>query len=260
MHPRLFLDSLWRNDLRDEVFVAMSFQDKFNERWENIFKPAIESIAINENTLKANRVDIRKTGNSIHTLIIDGIAQSQLVIADVSVQDRWQETKNNTAVNRWAVNGNVMYELGLAIACRQAVEVIIVADKTDIELKDLLFDIGTIKIVSFDPSTPDKASEIIRTEIIDRINERKLEEDLRVAKIRESLTSIELNSIKHYWKNNPTGTPIKGGSEGIGGMTIISSDSLAEKGILRFIGSSADSSAYLYNWTSLGKAVASSIS
>jgi hypothetical protein len=67
MHPRVFLDSFWRNDLKNEVFVAMSFDHKYDERWEKIFIPAIERYPIDGLTLKAIRVDIRKSGDSIVT-------------------------------------------------------------------------------------------------------------------------------------------------------------------------------------------------
>jgi hypothetical protein len=33
MHPRVFLDSFWQSDLKNEIFVAMSFDHKYDERW-----------------------------------------------------------------------------------------------------------------------------------------------------------------------------------------------------------------------------------
>jgi hypothetical protein len=74
MHPRVFLDTFWRNDIRDEVFVAMSFDPCFDERWNHIFRPAVESQPIGGKQLKAIRVDIRKSGDSILSEITDGIA------------------------------------------------------------------------------------------------------------------------------------------------------------------------------------------
>jgi hypothetical protein len=108
MHPRAFLDSYWRNDLRDEVFVAMSFAERFRERWDRLFVPAIEDEPIGGRRLRAVRVDTRRSGDSILTEIADGIAHAQLVLADVSVVDRWTDSNGQS---RHARNGNVMYEL-----------------------------------------------------------------------------------------------------------------------------------------------------
>jgi hypothetical protein len=80
MHPRVFLESFWRADLRDEVFVAMSFDSKFDRTWRNIFVPAIEDHPISGKTLRAIRPDVRKSGDSILSEIIDGIAHSQLFL------------------------------------------------------------------------------------------------------------------------------------------------------------------------------------
>ncbi len=79
MHPRMFLDSFWRNDLRDEIFVAMSFDKKFDDRWARIFTLAIEGDVLLDRPLKAVRVDIRRSGDSILTEITNGIAHAQLV-------------------------------------------------------------------------------------------------------------------------------------------------------------------------------------
>ena len=87
LHPRVFLDTFWRNDIRNEIFVAMSFDARFDRRWQAIFRLAIESISVNGQQLKAVRVDIRKSGDSILSEINDGIAHSQVVLADISAVD-----------------------------------------------------------------------------------------------------------------------------------------------------------------------------
>ena len=71
MHPRIFLDSFWRNDISNEVFVAMSFKPEFERRWTDIFQQAIEQVSVEGQQLKAVRVDIRKSGDSILTEIMN---------------------------------------------------------------------------------------------------------------------------------------------------------------------------------------------
>ena len=67
MHPNLYLRTLWRRQRRNEVFVVMSFDPKYQNRFENIIKPAIEDEPFNKLKLTAERVDNSKSGDSILT-------------------------------------------------------------------------------------------------------------------------------------------------------------------------------------------------
>ena len=117
MHPNAFLKSLWRTEMLDQVFVAMSFEPRFSERYEKIIKPAVEGEPLSGISLRAYRVDNSKSGDSILTDIVEGVAHSRLVLADVSVIDEGRYTE--TPIR----NGNVMYEVGVALACREPSEV-----------------------------------------------------------------------------------------------------------------------------------------
>ena len=70
-------------------------------------------------------MDLSKTGDSILTDIVDGIAHSQLVPADVSTIGK--DSVTGTPYR----NGNVMYEVGIALACRHPSEVLLVRDDED---------------------------------------------------------------------------------------------------------------------------------
>lgn len=161
----------------------MDFRQEFTSRWSEIFKPAIEQEPFEGRFLKAVRVDIRKSGDSILTEIMNGIAHSQLVLADVSVTDRWKGDEKP----RWSRNGNVMYEVGLALVCRQPVEVILVRDKREGE--PLLFDVSTIPVVGLDPDDVTGSINLIRHTILDRLRERDLQKDLRVIRMLRALDS-----------------------------------------------------------------------
>jgi hypothetical protein len=134
MHPNAYLQSLWRTELRDQVFVAMSFDPRFNDRFTQVIKPAIEAEPLHGHVLEAYRVDNSKTGDSILTDIVDGIAHSRIVLADLSVVDEGRYTDTPFR------NGNVMYEVGVALAARQPSEVLLVRD----DRKRFLFDVSTI--------------------------------------------------------------------------------------------------------------------
>lgn len=185
MHPNAFLKSMWRREVLDQVFVAMSFESRFDERFEHVIKPAIESGPLSGITLRAYRVDNSKTGDSILTDIIDGIAHSRLVLADVSVIDEGQYTQ--TPIR----NGNVMYEVGVALACRNPSEVLLVRDDT----KRFLFDVSTVPHMEVNFTDRDAAIHRLREAISDRIDESKLLYDARVKLAAQTLTEEEIHIL-----------------------------------------------------------------
>ncbi|MCZ6606288.1 MAG: hypothetical protein O7A64_01255 [Alphaproteobacteria bacterium] len=177
----------------DQVFVAMSFESRFAERYENIIKPAIEAEAISGIRLRAYRVDNSKTGDSILSDIVDGIAHSRLVLADVSVIDEGRYTE--TPIR----NGNVMYEVGVALACRNTSEVLLIRDDS----KKFLFDVSTIPHIKVDFSDRDTAIGLLRNAILDRLSESKLVEDARVKIAAQALTQHEIRILKNLAKMEP---------------------------------------------------------
>jgi len=113
MHPQTYLKTFWRLELRSQVFVAMSFAPQYESRFKNVITPAIQSLIVDGRRLEPYRVDISKSGDSIFTDISDGIAHCRLVLADVSSVGR------DAVTGQPYRNGNVMYEVGIALACRQ---------------------------------------------------------------------------------------------------------------------------------------------
>src|SRR6185503_19128027 len=92
MHPNHFLRRFWRSAIRPQVFVAMSFDEAYQQRFQHIVAPAIEAVTYRGSKLSPLRVDLSKTGDSILTDIVDGIAHSSMVLADVSVVGRDSKT------------------------------------------------------------------------------------------------------------------------------------------------------------------------
>jgi hypothetical protein len=248
VHPRAFIDGYWRNDLRNEVFVAMSFDVRFNQRWEEIFLPAIESEPIGGVQLKAVRVDIRRAGESILTEIADGIAHAQLVLADVSITERW--TSDGNALN--ARNGNVMYEVGLALAWRQPAEVLLVRDDDD----RLLFDIGHIPVAKFDPSDSSASAEGIRAGLNDRWRERQLVKDFRVARTLETLSPFEINVILTNAHLKAFGWP----AGSLPAAVAMALPTLLEKRVVRLLKHGGTGGQHVYGWTTFGSVIAGMLS
>lgn len=65
MHPQLYLQTFWQMEFRPQIFVAMSFDPKYDKRFNEVIVPAIESIEIGGTNLKAYRVNLSKTGDLI---------------------------------------------------------------------------------------------------------------------------------------------------------------------------------------------------
>ena len=187
MHPNAFLKSLWRNRILDQVFVAMAFDKRFDERFEKVIKPAIEAETFSGIALSAYRVDNSRTGDSILTDIIDGIAHSRLVLADVSVIDEGRFTQ--TPVR----NGNVMYEVGVALACRNPSDVLLIRDDT----KRFLFDVSTIPHMEIDFSDTGTAVESLREAISGRLHASDLLNDARIQMAVQTLTQDEIRILQN---------------------------------------------------------------
>lgn len=171
MNPNTYLKSMWRNSFKPHVFVAMSFEERFKVRFDEIIKPAIEDKEIAGIMLKAHRVDLSKTGESILTEITDGIAHCFLFLADVSTIDVLRFS------GKPARNPNVLYEVGIALACRSPEEVLLIRDDTD----QLIFDTSSVPHKTIDFFDKDKAIETLRSLLLDRAAERKIICDARVS-------------------------------------------------------------------------------
>jgi len=140
MYPQAYLNTFWQMDFRPTVFVAMPFADDYKRRFSEIIEPAIIELKVHGRTLTPLRVDFSKSGYSILTDIVDGICHSQLFLADVSTIGR----DSKTAIP--FRNGNVMYEVGVALACRHPSEVLLIRDDED----RFLFDVSTIPHLRLD--------------------------------------------------------------------------------------------------------------
>lgn len=185
MHPNTFIDQLWNGTETDHVFVAMSFAQKYDARYNDIFRPAIEAIRYRGTLLSAYRVDESKSGDSIITEIIRKICESRLVLADVS--DLLENSNGDEPVR----NGNVMYEVGLAHAVKSPEKVLIVRDDS----KRLLFDLSSIPHVNVDFSSIETARVQITELLLDRFREVATIDDIKVRAFIASISDTEVNVL-----------------------------------------------------------------
>ena len=184
MYPREFFDSYWRPEIRDEVFVAMPFHDEFALIWAQCFEPAIRLDL--DVRLTSRRVDGSVLSGSIVTDILDGIAHSRIVLADISV----------AAEGRWAGqrNGNVMYEVGLAHAVRQTTEVLLVRSDSE----PISFDVAGLNIRAYDRSDMPGSRALIAGYLRDLLQQVEQEKSLKVERAIGHLDSISVRYLAEY--------------------------------------------------------------
>jgi hypothetical protein len=226
----------------------MSFESRFDQRYEDIVRPAIEEEQIQGYGLKAYRVDNSKTGDSILTDIVDGIAHSRLVLADVSVVDEGRYTEVPIR------NGNVMYEVGLALACRNPSEVLLVRDDS----KKLLFDASTIPHLEIDFSDTASAVLTLRSEIADRLKETNLVRDARTKIASRALTQDEIRILRSL-KDLDKGQARDFSLRDLGMLSYPNQrgiDGLLSKGAVRTAALRAESEIVFYALTPFGYALA----
>lgn len=251
MHPNVFLKSLWRNEIKSQVFVAMDFSAKFGQRFDTIIRPAIEAEPIEGENLKAFRVDNSATGDSILSEIVNGIAHSRLVLADVSVVDEGRFTEKPIR------NSNVMYEVGVALACRSSSDVLLVRDDT----KNFLFDVSTIPHLHIDFSNPAAAIAVLRKLLTDRLRESDFIHDARVIMAVRSLSNNEYQVLK-FLADLPPGRAYDFVDQLTGLCNMPDEngiDRLLDKGCLQSVGLTPGTENVAYTITQFGRIVFNAI-
>ena len=224
MHPNSYLQTLWRLELKPQVFVAMSFDPRYQARFQNVIAPAISAITDNGVALQPYRVDLSKSGDSILTEINDGIAHSRLVLADVSTVGK------DSATGHAYRNGNVMYEVGIALACRQPHEVLLVRDDND----RFLFDVSTIPHKTIDFTNVDKAKTEVHEGLLGRLREANHVYDARVQKAISGLSGGEIGLLKYMASLPATNAWAKRNEGDVTGL--VSIPRLLDKQLIRVVG------------------------
>ena len=152
-------------------------------------RPAIE---VDSGTgLQAYRVDASILSGSIVTDILDGIAHSRVVLADISVasEGRWRGQRN----------GNVMYELGLAHAIRQSTEILLIRSDNE----PVNFDIAQINIHHYPKHDLDGTRAQLSQLIADALGQIEQEKSLKVQKAMDHLDADAIRYLIEYAVRGP---------------------------------------------------------
>ncbi|EMI24855.1 hypothetical protein RESH_04566 [Rhodopirellula europaea SH398] len=182
MHPNTFRANLLRHDLRDEVFVIMSFAPDFHARWEDVIQPSIRDAG-----LEPVRVDYNDSGESIVHDIIDGIAHARLVVADIT------STRMVDESGAWwpQRNGNVMWEVGIAHTLRLPDEVVMVRSDSDRSI----FDLTQFRAFTYDPAAIEESKEWLTAIVCDRIRSVDQSKSILVAQAVRSIDALGIHFL-----------------------------------------------------------------
>lgn len=132
----------------------MSFDRRFDARWEHVIAPAIRDLRRGGTPLEPFRVDLSKASDAILTEILVQIADSHAIIADI--------TAIAEVDGRPARNANVLYEVGLAHAARLHEEVILFrSDKSALD-----FDIAGVRVHEYQPDDDPAAARAFVSETV----------------------------------------------------------------------------------------------
>ena len=182
MYPQNYFSLFPPFPRNNDVFVAMSFDERFNSRWKNVIKPAFEE-QINGVSLNPYRVNVSNISASILIDILEGIRSSRLILGDI--------TTIGKIGGKPVCNGNVMYEIGIAHAIRLQEEVVLFSsDKYETKAGDkkIPFDLLQIRVNDYDPDgNPKEASKHLREIIIECLSKIDQNKSLAVKYAAERL-------------------------------------------------------------------------
>lgn len=176
MYPNRYFNLFPSTPIEPQVFVAMAFDERHNQRWETVIRPAIKDV-----NLKPYRVDASRVSDSILTEILQGIGTSKIIFVEVSLLDG----------NR---KPNVMYELGIAHATRDATEVVIFRDDDAL----LPFDVANVRVNQYEAhpdDNPEKARESVRFALADALREFDLSKSMAVQIAMQRLDQASYNLL-----------------------------------------------------------------
>lgn len=160
MYPRTYYETFMRYEASDEVFVAMPFTDEFEKSFKEIIAPAVGEVTLNGRPLKAIVINRSTVGSAdIHEKIYEAIIHSRLVIADMSVQSRY----NVGGKERWQANANVAYEVGLATAWRNPEDILLVHRPHANHAYS--FDIQNLRHVEYDSNNCNASAKLLTEEV-----------------------------------------------------------------------------------------------
>jgi hypothetical protein len=194
MYPATFFGLFPSFPLNRRAFVAMSFDHRFDARWETVLRPGIATVPCDGQYLDPDRIDLTMSGDSVVTGILKDLSQCRVIVADI--------TSLGTHERRTVRNENVLYEVGLAHAVRLPEEVILFRSDHD----PLAFDISNVRVHEYDPDgNPAEALTRVRDVIAGSLQELDLRRHLTITRAAAALNAADITVLS---RAQSTDTPV----------------------------------------------------
>jgi len=196
MYPAELLNLFPSYPKTNMVFVAMSFDKIFNSRWEKILLPAASKVLVNNEPLFSHRVDLGNKNDSLITEIVKNISEARLFVGDVSSIGYLPVSDN---ANKPIRNANVLYEVGIAHACRLPEEVILIRSDND----QLDFDISGVRVHNYNPDNIDESIDTLVNLMLEAL---KSIDDRRRISVENASKSVDVTMyylLQESLKNIP---------------------------------------------------------
>lgn len=236
---KAFSENFWEIEQRNVLFVLMPFHLSLDEKFH-----AIENVAKKVGFDKAERIDGNLATDLIPAKILDGIANSRVLLFDLSDDPKSSCCKE--------VNGNVLYELGVGNAIRESTDMLII--RSNSSTSSIPFNIAQLPIHKHE----DILDETWLGEKLRNVQENQewhKSKRVRATAERVDMYPLLANIVDGYYRKIPAGQPDHFNV----GLTFdvatqISINRLLDLGILR-LGIGNEARELSYNWTPFGRAV-----
>lgn len=186
MYAKFFFERFWEGEQQNKLFVCMPFHDAFDSRFKDVMIPAAKEAGF-EN---ATRVKEDTEGHVVMDKILDGIANSRMILIDLT-----DDPKSPCEYSKH-VNGNVLYEAGIANAMREPSAIVMIRDQNpaaaDFDIRGMTINQPPGAILS-----KDWLSNLLKTSLDDH----KWYESKRVKAAAQSIDDIGLSLILNIGKH-----------------------------------------------------------
>ena len=237
MSVKFFFERLWENEQRNELFVCMPFDKNLDNKFNQLIQPAAKKAGFD----KAERVKENIIADLITTKIFDGIANSKMLLFDLS-DDPSSPCKPKQ------VNGNVLYELGIANSFRDPQDIILIREESSHELP---FDVRGIRYIEY--KKPGNVKELTDG-LKEALENQKWHKSKRIKVVAQSIDGEALKIMfEHgrlpegfnHFHTNPKSPEIK--------MSVLR---MLDLGIIRFAWEvDGEYSEHAFRWTPFGHEV-----
>ena len=242
MYPKVFFENFWKGSQGNHLFVCMPFHDDFNEKFQ-----LIDRVASGLQFDYAVRVKEDWIADDITSKILDGIANSKMLLFDLS-----DDPKSPCEYSRQP-NGNVLYELGIAVAMREPEDILLIKEKSSSATP---FDIKSLTINEYDGALNDRW---LTEKLKYTLENQEWYKSRRVEAAAKSIDSFGLKLMLSVYANRPKDKDHFNDEQ----MRLQPEAKLAilrllDLGILWFA-TDKGGTEYAYHWTPFGKEVMKSI-